>query len=762
MKVCPTCQNQYPDDANFCPREECAGADGPQKLKWLDAPPPPSRFVLVSRIGGGPSGELWQASDSETGGAVAYKQVSDGIFASPLLKERCLRELKQLQRATSPRIARVIEAGRSADGALFVASELVAGEPLDQVVSVSGPMPLERAKRIVAQIGEALLDGQKVGLVHRELNSKNILLLGDDSLKVLNFTLPHAPADHPLGVAEFMSPEQAEGKLVDQRSNTYSLGAILYFLLTGSTPVSGGTVAEVIEAITKGEVAPPSIRRGGGLTAEVDRVVLKALDKNSSRRPLTLRQFLGEVAGLVVTDEEHLLASAAQARHPDPGSPPTVGPAGGKVDVGFARTVMFAGGSSEIQKMVAEAVAARDGAEATSAASVIAAGDAPSARQDGLPPGAAAQVFGGSLSPNGPSAGMRAATEAASLFPPASAGTPPHSDEEVQGARTPPPAVANPGPPPAGAPKRPSGDAAPPAGGNFRETLWFKKGDVDQMVAEARTKMAEKAAEKAAERASVAAAETAAEIARRRPAGGEMEAGERAANPAVASSAHGGPTSDSGPAAIVADGKPLEDRYVDDGTVTVDDRKKFSLRSGPHATPGSPVRTVAAVPGERMSETEVLEEIAGNRRWLIIAGAVVVGLVAAGVVWSLVRAGGRGESPGGAATTPAETPATMAAPPPAAGPTPSSPPEESAHPAHPAHPAAAAEAEPAPMAARPAPGAEPAAAARAEATTGTSAAEPAQAESISPKVAAHKKVAVAKKKQTASSKKPSSSTKSHR
>jgi serine/threonine-protein kinase len=750
MKVCPTCQNQYPDDANFCPREECAGEGGPQKLTWLSAPVPvpAARFTLVSRLGGRTSGELWQASDSETGAAVAYKKIAEGIFQSPLLKERCLRELKQLQRATSPRIARVIEAGRGTDGGLFVVSELVSGEPLDRVVRASGPMPLERAKRIVAQIGEALLDGQKVGLVHRELNAKNILLQGDDSPKVLNFTLPRAPAEHPLGIAEFMSPEQAEGKLVDQRSNTYSLGAILYFLLTGSTPVTGGTVAEVIEAITQAEIAPPSIRRGGGLTAEVDRVVLKALDKSSSRRPLTLRQFLGEVAGLVVSDEEQLLTSAAIARKHEPGSGPAKDSSGPTpTDTGFTRTVMFAGGSAEIQKLVAEAVAARDAPVAPPAGDAVP--SVPAARQESASASAAVRVSASNgRGERSGASGVPARTpagatlvESGALSPAAS---PPSVDSpttsgEMQVAPTPNP-TPNPMPGsqiPAGTPARPAGEAAAP-GGNFRETLWFKKGDVDQMVADARAKMAEKADKLAAGSAASAPVEVAAPLVGAAAAHGDVLAT---------------PTSDSGPATS-AEVRPLEDRYLDDGTVTIDDRKKFSLRSGPN-TAGHPVRGAAVIPGERMSETEVLDEIGGGRRMLVIALVVVLGLVAAGVIWALTKGSGHGGNPAptrvptaepSGPVPPAPTQAEAVSPPPR-----SAPPSPSGEAAPLAAPASPGSTEPSPSAAG---RGEPPAAGPADI---------AQAEPSSSRSSARKKAAAAaKKKAAATAKKTSSSTKPHR
>ena len=146
-----------------------------------------------------------------------------------------------------------------------------------------------------------------------------------------------------------MSPEQAEGKLIDQRSNTYSLGALLYLMLTGHAPHSGDTPHAVVEAVRKGDVTPPSIKRGGGLTTEVDRIVLKALERNSSRRPLTMRQFLTDVSGLIVTEQRPAVTSA--------------GGGGSGRDAGFARTMMFAGGASEVQKLVAQAVAAREAAE---------------------------------------------------------------------------------------------------------------------------------------------------------------------------------------------------------------------------------------------------------------------------------------------------------------------------------------------------------------------------------------------------------------
>src|SRR5450432_3897890 len=344
MKLCPTCKNEYSDDANFCPREECAGPEGPQRLVAAAAEPP-ARFVPLSPLGGGPSGEVWQASDTQTGGAVAYKIVVAAALPTLTAIERAQRELRQLQRASNLHIVKVVDFGKTPEGRLFIASELANGEPLDQVVARTGPMPLDRVKRIAAQIGEGLLEAQKVGVVHRDLSAKNILVSADDDVRLINFPIPRPLLDHLFGVPEYMSPEQSEGKLIDQRSNTYSLGALIYLMLTGHPPHTGETPQGVVEAVQRGELTPPSIKRGGGLTPEVDRIVLKALERSSSRRPLTMRQFLTDVSGLVVTEQLPTTTSAAAGA--------------GRGDTGFARTMMFAGGASEVQKLVAQAMAAR-------------------------------------------------------------------------------------------------------------------------------------------------------------------------------------------------------------------------------------------------------------------------------------------------------------------------------------------------------------------------------------------------------------------
>ncbi|MFL5304593.1 MAG: protein kinase domain-containing protein [Polyangia bacterium] len=615
MKVCPNCQTKYPDDANFCPQETCATPEGPRRLELLAEAAPGARYALEQQLGGGRSGDVYRARDSQTGATVVYKRVARAVLTSPAIVERSQRELKQLQRAQSPRIARVLDFGKEPDGNLFVISELCEGQPLDRLVASNGALRLDRAKKIVAQIGEALLEGQKVGVVHHDLAAKNVLVSPADDVKVINFVAPVPVTDTVFGVPEYLSPEQAEGKLVDQRSNTYSLGGILMLMLTGRPPIEADSPTAALEQVLKGTISPPS-GRVAGLNPEIDRVILKAMDRSPNRRPLTLRQFLTEVAGLVIAAG---------------GPAPEVGRAA------FAKTMMFTGGSPEVQNLVNQAMAARAEANGNGAperdgntlplARVAAEQGDPNATPP--PTGRAAEP------PRRPHGAAVAATMVsmpaasgprfgAGQAPPAGLQNAADSSMDNGTQPTPPPAGA-----PASAPNKSGGAAA------FRETLWFKQGDVDQMVADARAKL-------------------------------------------EASKAKGTPAPEPEPLPIESDAKPLEERYVDDGSVSAEDRKKYSLRQG--ATSAALPTVGGKIPGERMSAEEVMGEIGGGKRFGIVIAAVVV----LAAVIAVVALGFRGKkvAQNAAALTPVTVPEQPSAPTP--------PPTAPAAPPAPEPPAAAA------------------------------------------------------------------------
>lgn len=593
MKFCPICKTQYPEDANFCPQETCATSEGPQRLQLMAAHVAVGRFQPIEKIGGGRTGEVWRARDSQTGQEVAYKSVMPAVVSTPATLARTEREFKQLMRVSNPKVATVIECEKTPIGGLAIATELCQGDSLERILE-AGPVDFEQAKSIVAQVGQALLEAQKVGLVHRDVAPKNILVSASGDVKVINFPLAVPINEKVSGVAAYLSPEQVQGKPVDQRSNTYSLAAILYHLLTGEPPFHGASVQAVLDMQVSTPVLPPTQRRpGANLPPDADKLVLKALDKSSSRRHLTLRLFLNEL--------EALKAQPVGASKP----------AG---EVGLAKTMMFGGNQADIARMVAEARAAKAAAGAPAPSPMPATPVAQQARPmeigQTITVGAVAPhaaPYAQPLATRAPAQGAPAAAPASQppAFASASAPAPAHyaptpaqvsltaaTPAPVQPARPVQPSPAQPAMKPGEA-----GKGAPPKGGAaFRETLWFRQGDVEQMVADAKAKM--------------------------------QATGKAAAE---------GPV-------VAEDARPLEDRYVDDGSVTVEDRKKFSLRTG--GTSAAIPTTGPEVPGEKMDEREIVGEISGGRRTLILVIAAVVVLALVVVIAMMVKGKGKTSSAG--------------------------------------------------------------------------------------------------------------------
>jgi len=619
MKFCPICKTQYPEDANFCPQETCATSEGPQSLQFLPAQPA-SRFALVEQIGGGNTGQVWKARDNQTGADVAYKVIAPEVLPTQAAHARAEREFKQLMRVASPKIAAIVECEKTPTGGLAVAMELFQGESLERMLA-SGPMPFEKAKAIVGQVGLALLEAQKVGLVHRDVAPKNVLVAPSGDVKVINFPLAKPINDRVAGVADYLSPEQVQGKPVDQRSNTYSLAAIFYHLLTGEPPFQGASVQAVLDMQVTTPVLPPTQRRpGAGFPPDADKLVLKAMDKSSSRRHLTLRLFLNELEALK-------------------DKPAPVGNAGR--EAGLAKTMMFGGNQADIARMVAEARAAKAAASPAAPVAAQPVMPAPVAAPAPVPMGTPAPaprpfemgqtIMAGMVAPHAaPHAQSLAARAASSGVAPTPASH--HQPTPAPFAPTPPPVAVPPRPvvapaapaqaapvyPAQAAPAAAQAAAAKPAdagkspqkaGSAFRETLWFKQGDVEQMVADAKAKL-------------------------------------QAAGKAPADAVD-----------VNVDGRPLEDRYVDDGSVTIEDRKKFSLRTGGTV---AAIPTVAdPVPGEQMDEKEMVGEISGGRRTLILTIAAVVVLALIVVVAMMLKGKGKGS----ASLTNSGTPTMVAASP---------------------------------------------------------------------------------------------------
>jgi hypothetical protein len=206
---------------------------------------------------------------------------SPECFPSALVRERSLRELRQLAGVHSPSLVRVLHAGKTDDGGIYEVTEPVAGTSLEKV----GALPKTRVGQILAHVGEALLAGQNVGVIHRNLGP-NVIFEAGNAIKVLGYAVGEPQGAGAFGPLDTISPEQATGKVVDQRSLVYNLAALAAMLLNGR-PLFGGSQAEKLEA-----------HANQPLPSDLDPLFAKGLAKDARMRPMMLKQYVAELAAL--------------------------------------------------------------------------------------------------------------------------------------------------------------------------------------------------------------------------------------------------------------------------------------------------------------------------------------------------------------------------------------------------------------------------------------------------------------------------------
>src|SRR5215472_4907760 len=199
------------------------------------------RYVLEEVLGTGGMATVWRASDRVLDRPVAVKVLSPQLAADAGFAARFEREARHAARLTHPRLVTVFDCGTDA-GRPFIVMELIEGRTLRQVLDQAGPLPPGQAAAIAVQVSEALEVAHAAGLVHRDIKPANIALSGGE-VKVLDFGIARADGLSGgtrtlgvLGTAAYLSPEQASGGPVGPQSDLYSLGCVLFEMLTGAPP----------------------------------------------------------------------------------------------------------------------------------------------------------------------------------------------------------------------------------------------------------------------------------------------------------------------------------------------------------------------------------------------------------------------------------------------------------------------------------------------------------------------------------------------
>jgi eukaryotic-like serine/threonine-protein kinase len=279
------------------------------------------RYRVIRRLGSGGMANVYLAEDEELGRRVAIKVLDDKHANDEQFIERFRREAKNAASLSHPNIVSIYDRGE-AEGTYYIAMEYIEGRTLKDLIVARGPLPVERAVSYARQILGAVRFAHRKGIVHRDIKPHNVLVDTDGRLKVTDFGIARAgtsqmtEAGSIIGTAQYLSPEQARGAPVDQRSDLYSVGVVLNEMLTGSVPFTGDTPVEIAMKHISAVPKPPSTERPD-VPDDLDLVVLRALAKDQRERFQTAEEMdaeLGRVAaGLAVTDATADAATAVLA-----------------------------------------------------------------------------------------------------------------------------------------------------------------------------------------------------------------------------------------------------------------------------------------------------------------------------------------------------------------------------------------------------------------------------------------------------------------
>lgn len=261
------------------------------------------RYRVLEQIGGGGMGVVFKALDTKLDRSVALKFLQPRFGVDDSAAERFRLEARTVAALEHPNICTVHEIGETDDGQLYLAMPLYDGETLQRRIA-RGPLPVEDAVGIAMQIARGLAKAHGRGVTHRDIKPSNVLVTSDGVVKVLDFGIAKlvdvtltGTAAGPLGTVAYMSPEQARGAAVDHRTDLWSLGVVLYEMITGSHPFASGEAGAAWHAIQHAEPAPPSTVRSG-IPPALDRVVATALRKSPDERYQTAQAFEGDLLAL--------------------------------------------------------------------------------------------------------------------------------------------------------------------------------------------------------------------------------------------------------------------------------------------------------------------------------------------------------------------------------------------------------------------------------------------------------------------------------
>ncbi len=324
---CPHCQFDNVSDTRFC--GNCAAllrsdpqASSPSPSPGSPAPPAPptrtlrvpcgeivpgstfaGRYRICDELGRGGMGRVYKALDGEISEAVALKVLSPDISLDDRMIERFRNELKLARRISHKNVCRIYDLG-NCEGTYFITMEYIPGDNLKSIIRMMGPLSLARALALAGQVCDGMAEAHRLGVVHRDLKSSNIMIDREGSARIMDFGIARTAETKGLtdkgtliGTPEYMAPEQIEGKDVDHRADIYSLGIILFEMMTGRVPFEGNTPLSV--AMMQKTARPPDPRTLNAQTPEaLSAVIAKCLEKEQTGRYQKIEMLASDLHGI--------------------------------------------------------------------------------------------------------------------------------------------------------------------------------------------------------------------------------------------------------------------------------------------------------------------------------------------------------------------------------------------------------------------------------------------------------------------------------